>query len=104
MTTIFTNPLSKLTGCLICAMPLALQAQQNETPWFRDVTETNVPIDGREHALDIAFVDVDVDGDLDAVLALESEPNRLYLNNGKGVFTWKKGRSWSRSTIQNMCA
>jgi hypothetical protein len=80
-----------LGSCLICAAPLALQAQKNETPWFKDVTATHVPIDGREHALDVAFLDVYGDGDLDAILALESEPNRLYLNDGKGKFTWRKG-------------
>ena len=83
-----------LTGfgsCLLCAAPVALQAQQNETAWFKDVTATHVPIDGREHALDVVFLDVDSDRDLDAILALESEPNRLYLNDGKGKFAWKKG-------------
>ena len=83
--------LTVLGSCLICAAPLVLQAQQNETAWFKDVTATHVPIDGREHALDVVFLDVDGDHDLDAILALESEPNRLYLNDGKGKFTWKKG-------------
>jgi len=82
--------LTALSGCLICAAPLALQAQQNETAWFKDVTATQVPIDGREHALDVVFLDVDSDHDLDAILALEAEPNRLYLNDGKGKFTWRK--------------
>jgi hypothetical protein len=83
-----------LTGwasCLLWSTPAASQAQQIETAWFKDVTATNVPADGKEHALDIAFLDVDNDHDLDAILALESEPNRLYLNDGKGKFTWKKG-------------
>lgn len=79
-----------LPHLLICAMPFFAHAQQDETPWFKDVTSSHVPIDGREHALDVAFLDVDGDGDLDAILALESEPNRLYLNDGKGKFTWKK--------------
>ncbi|MBL0744670.1 FG-GAP repeat domain-containing protein [Chryseolinea lacunae] len=82
---------SGLKGCLLCAAPLVLQAQQNETAWFKDVTTTHIPVDGREHALDVVFLDVDGDRDLDAILALESEPNRLYLNDGKGKFTWKKG-------------
>lgn len=80
-----------LSSCLICAAPLVLQAQRNETAWFKDVTATHVPIDGKEHALDVVFLDVDGDRDLDAILALESEPNRLYLNEGNGKFTWKKG-------------
>jgi hypothetical protein len=76
---------------LLWTAPLALQAQENETAWFKDVTATHVHIDGKEHALDVAFLDVDGDRDLDAILALESEPNRLYLNDGNGKFTWKKG-------------
>lgn len=75
----------------LCIAPGAVQAQQNETAWFKDVTATHVPADGKEHALDVAFLDVDGDRDLDAILALESQPNRLYLNDGKGKFTWKKG-------------
>lgn len=77
-------------SCLIGAAPLPVKAQ-SETAWFKDVTATNVPTDGREHALDVVFLDVDGDRDLDAILALESEPNRLYLNDGKGKFNWKKG-------------
>ncbi|AYB33573.1 VCBS repeat-containing protein [Chryseolinea soli] len=83
--------LTGLGGCLFCAAPLAIHAQQNETAWFKDVTATQVPLDGKEHALNVVFLDVDGDRDLDAILALESEPNRLYLNDGKGKFTWKKG-------------
>jgi hypothetical protein len=82
--------LTLLGSCLIGAAPLALQAQQNETAWFKDVTATQVPLDGKAHALDVVFLDVDADRDLDAILALESEPNRLYLNDGKGKFTWRK--------------
>ncbi|HMG90223.1 MAG TPA: VCBS repeat-containing protein [Chryseolinea sp.] len=82
--------LTGLGSFLTCASSLVLHAQQNETAWFKDVTATHVPVDGREHALDVVFLDVDGDRDLDAILALESEPNRLYLNDGKGKFTWKK--------------
>jgi hypothetical protein len=88
----FRNLLLKGIGSgLLYATPLVLPAQQSETAWFRDVTATHVPVDGKEHALDVVFVDVDGDHDLDAILALESEPNRLYLNDGKGKFTWRKG-------------
>lgn len=91
MSEMFKNLL--LTGfasCLLSAVSPALYAQ-SETRWFNDVTTTHVPTDGREHALDVVFLDVERDGDLDAILALESEPNRLYLNDGKGKFTWRKG-------------
>ena len=83
--------LAPFCGCLLYIFPLVLHAQQDETPWFKDVTATHIPLDGREHALDVAFIDVDGDRDLDAILALESEPNRLYVNDGKGKFSWKKG-------------
>ncbi len=83
--------LTGLASCVLCAAALPLQAQQSETAWFKDVTATHAPIDGGAHALDVVFLDVDSDRDLDAILALESEPNRLYLNDGKGKFTWKKG-------------
>ena len=66
-------------------------AQTAETDYFVDVTTTHVPADPDTHALDAALADVDNDGDLDVILALESAPNRLYLNDGKGVLTWKKG-------------
>jgi hypothetical protein len=69
-----------------CAAP-----QANETSYFRDVTNTHVPTDPEAHALDAAMADVDGDGDLDVVLALEVAPNRLYINDGKGMLTWKKG-------------
>lgn len=88
---ILRRSLIKFACCIGSIAPFIVQAQQNETRWFNDVTATQVPIDGKEHALDVAFLDVDGDDDLDAVLALESEPNRLYLNDGKGKFTWRKG-------------
>jgi len=62
-----------------------------QTAYFKDVTATHLPQDVKTHALDVILLDVDRDGDLDIVLALEAEPNRLYLNNGQGIFTWKQG-------------
>lgn len=72
-----------LSGCVA--------AQSNETSYFREVTDTHVPVDPEAHALDAVMADVDSDGDLDVVLALEAAPNRLYVNDGKGRLTWKKG-------------
>lgn len=66
-------------------------AQSGGTDYFTDVTATHVPTDPEAHALDVALVDADKDGDLDVVLALEADANRLYLNDGKGKLTWKKG-------------
>lgn len=58
---------------------------------FEDVTDTHVPASKYLHALDVALVDVDGDGDLDAALAVEMGANRLYINDGKGQFTWRQG-------------
>ena len=66
-------------------------ASAQETKYFTDVTETHVPQDAFAHLLDAEFADVDNDGDLDVVAALEFSANRLYLNDGSGKLTWKKG-------------
>ncbi|SDM37516.1 FG-GAP repeat domain-containing protein [Pedobacter antarcticus] len=66
-------------------------SQSTETKYFNDVTTTHLPIDADAHTLDVVLEDVNGDGHLDAILALESLPNRLYLNDGTGKFIWKKG-------------
>ncbi len=54
---------------------------------FTDVTATHMPTD-QAASLDLEFADVDGDGDPDLVVAgFVSERNRLYLNDGSGVFT-----------------
>ncbi len=83
-------------NCLTTLVPVLLFtgsafSQDMETRYFRDVTATHLPSDPEAHPLDVALIDVDRDGDLDAILALEGMPNRLYLNDGTGKFTWKKG-------------
>ena len=65
-------------------------SQSTETKYFKDVTTTHLPLDAKAHALDVVLADVNGDGHLDAILALEKQPNRLYLNDGTGKFTWKK--------------
>jgi len=58
---------------------------------FSDVTATHLPQAPDLHALDIALADFDRDGDLDAALAVEGAPNRLYLNDGQGRFAMREG-------------
>jgi len=65
-------------------------SQSTETKYFKDITTTHLPLDAKAHALDVVLADVNGDGHLDAILALEKQPNRLYLNDGTGKFTWKK--------------
>ena len=69
------------------------QAPQEEAERlaFRDVTATHVPQAPELHPLDIALADFDQDGDLDAALAVEGAPNRLYVNDGRGRFAWREG-------------
>ncbi|WP_052759236.1 FG-GAP repeat domain-containing protein [Xanthomonas phaseoli] len=60
-------------------------------PAYIDVTATHVPSAPDLHGLDAATLDVDSDGDLDVVAAVENGANRLYLNDGKGRLTYKPG-------------
>ena len=76
-----------LAGLLLALGPAAAQ----DTPYFDDVTATHVPTDTAAHALDIDLGDVDGDGDLDALVAVEYGVNRLYVNDGTGHFTWPRG-------------
>ena len=88
------NPLYFSTFLGFAFVHLSCTAQEMdksaETKYFKDVTATSLPIDLKSHALDVALLDVNGDNYLDIVLALENEPNRLYINDGKGVFDWKK--------------
>jgi hypothetical protein len=63
-----------------------------QSRWFADVTATHLPQAPQFHTLDVSFSDVDGDGDLDAAVAVEHEPNRLYLNDdGNGRLTNRAG-------------
>lgn len=66
-------------------------AQSVETKFFKDVTASHLPVDKDVHILDVVLTDVNGDGSLDAILAVEKGANRLYLNDGNGKFTWKPG-------------
>lgn len=66
------------------------QQQDSSRFYFDDVTDTHIPLDPEAHVLNPLLIDVDGDGDLDAVLAMELDENRLYINDGTGRFAWKK--------------
>lgn len=79
-------------AALLAASACHAQAPREPTPTaFRDVTATHLPQAPELHALDIALADFDHDGDLDAALAVEGAPNRLYVNDGQGRFAWREG-------------
>lgn len=84
-----------LVASLVAAATLPVSAVEPQpgqgATVYRDVTDTHVPAAPDLHALDAIFVDVDGDGDLDVVLAVENGENRLYFNDGEGRLTWKRG-------------
>lgn len=81
-----------LAPVLLCAQAACAAARDGDAaPAFRDATATHVPAAPDLHALDAALLDVDGDGDLDVVLAVEGDANRLYLNDGKARLSWKRG-------------
>ena len=53
---------------------------------FADASAGRLPVDS-DWAGDLAFADVDSDGDLDLIVANEQTQNRIYLNSGTGFFT-----------------
>ena len=58
------------------------------SPLYKDVSLTNLPVAVVSGpGMDIEAADLDGDGDLDIVIANEYQPNKILLNNGKGVFT-----------------
>jgi hypothetical protein len=65
----------------------AMLFANNGTGSFIDVTALQMPAIGL-WVSDLGFADADRDGDLDLLLSVGvSGQNRLYLNNGRGVFT-----------------
>ena len=59
---------------------------------YEDRTGLSLPDAGGLFTMDVALGDVDGDGDLDAILAVEFGQNRLYLNDGTGLFIDAGGR------------
>jgi len=68
----------------------SLSGKNPDSLYFQDVTSTHFPQDPEAHILNPILVDIDGDGDLDVIMALEMDVNRLYLNDGHGKFTWVK--------------
>ena len=73
-----------LAGLVLAGLGWGAGSARAQSHWFEDVTATDLPQAPELHSLDASFADVDGDGDLDAVIAAENAPNRLYLNGGDG--------------------
>ncbi|UYC20144.1 MULTISPECIES: VCBS repeat-containing protein [unclassified Xanthomonas] len=81
-----------LGAALLCCLASATASAQGQAPSpYVDVTTTHVPQAPDLHAVDATMIDVDRDGDLDVVVAVEHGANVLYLNDGNGKLTWKPG-------------
>ncbi|WP_114836289.1 VCBS repeat-containing protein (plasmid) [Agrobacterium tumefaciens] len=77
-----------LTFTALAGLP-AMAADPQPAWRYWDATASNVPLASNLHALDAAMADVDSDGDLDVIVAVEMDASRLYLNDGKGKLTLK---------------
>jgi uncharacterized protein YuzE len=82
-------PINEVCVPLAAALPFVLFFTDASAAYI-DATATHVPQAETLHALDAAFVDVDRDGDLDVILAVEGDVNRLYLNDGKARLSWRR--------------
>ena len=83
--------ISTLAILTVAATAQDMSVFERPSKAFYDVTVSHMPQAPTLHALEAAFADVDGDGDLDAAIAVEYGANRLYLNDGKGKFSWNEG-------------
>ena len=69
-----------LTGCS--------QTKDASKPLYTDVTTTHLPYEDLQAlSMDAAIADLDLDGDMDMLIANEHRPNILLMNDGKGNFS-----------------
>jgi hypothetical protein len=57
--------------------------------YFEEASTAVLPLEALgNNSMDIEFADLDKDGDLDGIIAMEFRPNVLLLNNGQGKFEY----------------
>jgi hypothetical protein len=72
---------------LLSAAALTFASAAAAAPNWRNASSELPPKDGRGFAMNVKAGDVDGDGDLDLVVAMEFQRNRLLLNDGTGRFS-----------------
>lgn len=78
---------------LICCLTLGCSQQpstqdDNSSSMYVNVTTTHLPYqDLQLLSMDAAIADLDLDGDMDIIIANEHRPNILLINDGKGKFS-----------------
>ena len=80
------NPLRILFSTLLLALSLPAWAQ---SPRFTEVTQSHLPAIARSarNSMDVRAADLDADGDLDLVIAVEFVKNWVFFNDGEGHLT-----------------
>lgn len=77
-----------LTSCGIEAVDPPGNGGNDSTAVFKDASDTNIPADNLAgNSMDAKAADIDGDGDLDLVVAVEFTSNKILINDGNGVFT-----------------
>jgi hypothetical protein len=72
---------------LVLALAASGGGAAHAAPLFTDASASLPAKEGRGHAMSARAADVDKDGDLDLVIAMEYGANRLLLNDGAGRFS-----------------
>lgn len=73
--------------CLLLLLSLPLFRADKKIAFY-EVSQTNLPAEVlKNNSMDLVPADLDNDGDLDLVVAVEKRPNLILMNDGKGKFT-----------------
>lgn len=77
-----------LGGCWIEPVHQPDNGRSDTTTVFQDVSSTHIPTGNLSgNSMDASAADIDADGDLDLIVAVEFTPNKILINDGNGVFT-----------------